>query len=349
MKEDTVNIFDRKILRGLMLAMGLALVVALLVPTAALADKGPPVQGSGTAGEHNVGSVVLEIDDDGGGSGWSITMQWTDAPGSYNLFDARFAVGNSPTRMMNGGQADWTATAGGTLTFTEPGVWSDEDGYAQYDDINDPDPLGLQVTQHSCAWADSPWDDFVLVAYVIENISRRPMSGLYAGHYVDFDALPSFLDDTTGYDTGRAMAWVTDADGDPTLGLRYFIPPVSSQNNTQFSTPPIDANMYGFFSSGEFDGNDSTQLDWENWLGTGDFSLAPGETYLLGTAWVAGGTLANLQANADYALDAWLASDGCGVGLPEEEEFVPEPGSVMLLGSGLLGLAGYAGLSLRKK
>ena len=32
-----------------------------------------------------------------------------------------------------------------------------------------------------------------------------------------------------------------------------------------------------------------------------------------------------------------------------QEEFVPEPGSVLLLGSGLMGLAGYAGLRLRKR
>jgi hypothetical protein len=31
----------------------------------------------------------------------------------------------------------------------------------------------------------------------------------------------------------------------------------------------------------------------------------------------------------------------------EEEEFVPEAGSLLLLGSGLVGLAGYAGLRWR--
>jgi hypothetical protein len=277
-----------------------------------------------------------------------------------------------------------------------------------------------------------------LVAYVIENISGGALNGLYAGHYVDFDVDGGNLNDSTAYDGARAMGYQWDT---TYVGSRYLTDGVSSYQNDAGGAVNTDATRYAALSAAGFDGTRGPG-DVEFVMGVGPFNLADGEVTVLGTAWVAGSGLADLQTNADAAMDMWLQSGGCGtcpviqgtvsyagsatggvyvrafsdlgqdpdfstviaepgvyqlpictpgeysvcgfmdaagngeppdegvdpercypvvveanwgediVGIDitlEDPVFVPEPGSVLLVASGLMGLAGYAGLRKWKR
>ena len=341
--------FEAKVSRGLMLAVTLALVVAVVLPSLALARERPPEVELAASAVHNINLLNLKIDDDGGNSAGYVIF-WPTAGGDYMSY-GYLLVGNASS-LEDGADfgdwdGDWATTPGGDITINAPGAVSNQDGYAQYRDTNDPSPLGLRVTQHSCAWRAAPNNDFVLVGYVIRNVSGNSRSGLYAGHYVDPDIGTYPIADTTRYDSGRQMGYEWE-EGENYIGLRYLTGGVGAYNNMDCCLDG-DAEGWPALSNGEFDGA-YTGNDIMFTMGSGPFALAPGEEYVLGTAWVAGSSLADLRANADQALAMWLASDGCGIGLGEaEEEFVPEPGAVLLLGSGLMGLAGYAGLRRRAR
>jgi hypothetical protein len=325
-------------LRGLLLGLSLAL---LLSGGAALADKEPPDVELAAADVHDVNLVTLYVDDDGGGSS-EYGMYWPTTDWEDWMSYGYLIVGNA-AYVEHGWGGDWAATPGGGITITEPGVVSDEDGYAQYDDSNGPSPMGLQITQYSCAWQDSPNNDFVLVGYVIENISSGRLSGLWAGHYMDPDVDGTVSGDTTAYNASRQMGFQWDQDF---VGLRYVSGGVGTYNNMDCCIGGSD--LWPAISNRHMDAP-YTGTDIMFTMGAGPFSLNPGETYVLGAAWVAGSSWSDLAYNADRAYEMWFASDGCGIGLGLEEDFVPEPASILLLGSGLAGLAGYATLRWRTR
>lgn len=102
-------------------------------------------------------------------------------------------------------------------------------------------PLGLQVRQESYQWAESGFDEFIGVRYLVTNVGSSYLSNVYIGIYADVDAGPRIygsyhMDDLVGYWEGIRcakkgdvevpvwvrVAYVYDEDGDGGKTEGYF-------------------------------------------------------------------------------------------------------------------------------
>ena len=104
-------------------------------------------------------------------------------------------------------------------TLTDP-LWVEQD------DLDGPHhPLQLKVQQTAMGWNSPAFSEFILLEYVLTNISPTPLQNVYLGLYVDGDIGPDNLteqhtDDITGFlaeDTlthdSVGIAWIADNDG----------------------------------------------------------------------------------------------------------------------------------------
>ncbi len=228
---------------------------------------------------------------------------------------------------------DFQVAPGGNILMEEPGPIADQQTFAAFDDSRADRPLGLLIKQESFAYSP-PNDDFIILRFIMENLSDSTLSGLYFGLLMDWDAGGSIAN-AGGYEEIDDILWQAATDGDtlnPVLsefrGLTLvegstqtagsipaaqFYPAVSSSPGPGF----VPSEKYRIVSSGTMYANSSKTAneDLFSVMAAGPLTLIPGAQDTVSFALVAGSVYGEA---ADAALRAKAI-------LTDVED--PEPGS----------------------
>ena len=277
-------------------------------------------------GDHNIGNTVLTITEFGSfgyveylehlapqyfepwGSGFKYPKD-----GLSSLYHGSWMIGTNENHVSDNAYGDQTfnrrdfhVLTGGELTFSSPGV-SDQDGIAIFNDQIATNPMGIEVTQHSYAWASPPNDDYVIVAATAENTTNQTLSSLYIGLYMDWDIGP-YLQNLGGWSEQSEYVWMTNQvfPPSPWIGMaRVNGDPASVRviDNAQvvYTQRFPDNIKYQYLSEGIIIENGESEGDWSLLISAGPFTLSPGQSAQAAFAIGAGDTQEDLAQNMDAA------------------------------------------------
>ncbi|MCK4414393.1 MAG: hypothetical protein KAY32_12695 [Candidatus Eisenbacteria sp.] len=202
----------------------------------------------------------------------------------------------------------------------------DQEFRAAYDDAGHPYARGLRVEQSSRAWADPPYDDFVIVEYTLHNEGAETISGLYAGQFMDWDvSLSAPWTDQGATDPDERLVYMWHDETFPYVGIALLdtLPPhvVPAANLTLIHNPTYvypqgcitDADRALFLSGGDPDHSVAASWQPDDWCAMasgGPYTLIPGDSVGIAFALLAGDDENDLRANVAAALIAygWGAS-----------------------------------------
>ncbi len=333
--------------RWLVVALTVALATGSALARIDPADPGtPPEGGKDSWDNHDVGNVVCTVSDIGvtgymdfpdntTGDGFMYPA-WTRSL----LFEATLLVGTDDggvrvsDAMRDENQEpnrDFSVSGGGDLVISSPGGQADQQGFALYNDLAAPSPLGVEVEQHTYSWASDPCNDFVIFRYVVSNVGGSTVGNVFIGMFMDWDVATDATDNSD-YDWGNDLGYATGAAGGvPYAGIAALShrPPggyCSLSNANQVYPPHCTEDDKWSWISGGIGNTSNSGEDLSLVMSAGPFTLAPGASEVVGFALVGGDDLGDIQANAVAAQGMWEV-------VPVELasfEAIPGAGSVVL-------------------
>lgn len=176
----------------------------------------------------------------------------------------------------------------------------------------------LSVQYRSLVWKEAPRDHFVILEYVVKNISGQSISNFHLGLFADWDVTDNGGKDLANWDQDNLLGYVRPANADdkPHVGialLKGIAPQHYAIDNNQ-NTPGVPFGLYdGFtdaekitaFSSGigrtSAGGSTGTGADVSHVVGAGPYNLGVDEEITIAFALVAAPDLSLLQEAARQA------------------------------------------------
>ncbi|MCK4306967.1 hypothetical protein KAW50_01925 [candidate division WOR-3 bacterium] len=269
--------------------------------------------------DHNIGNIKFTVTCQGicgkesvssAGSGFCYPN-----PGTNWLNIGSLWVGNSVDYVVNrdyGGEGpgDWKVTLNpdGKLRMGDK-KYSDQDGWARYDDSGHSSPCGITITQKSWAWQDTSYSDFVIMQYTLKNNGSSPVNGLFVGQFMDFDLDEwSSSDNNVGTDSTRRLVYQWSNSHAEYVGVSVLNPTFASNlsaiSYSNYISPQgyiLDSLKIKFLNGTlSFPSSDSAR-DWSVVASTGPFDLEVGEDTVIAVAILGGDSLNDLKYNADMA------------------------------------------------
>lgn len=113
---------------------------------------------------------------------------------TYNwLYEGALMIGTDYTHVSDGfrnmsleSDDDFWFDARSSLRITTPGIIADQETSCVFDDGSAENRIGIQVTQSSYSWNEPPNDKYILMEYVIKNVSREFIDGISVGLALDW-------------------------------------------------------------------------------------------------------------------------------------------------------------------
>ena len=134
--------------------------------------------------------------------------------GENDLWEGGLMIGTSYSKVSSGVHSylfdpdmDFTPSPGGEIQLLAPGPIAAQQTWARYNDSHARKPLGVLVTQESFLWG-APNNDFLILQYLIKNISGATLSNLHVGLFMDWDLPAVYYErNAGGYESDGAFLW----------------------------------------------------------------------------------------------------------------------------------------------